>query len=509
MANTVDVSKLTFHVIVKLPDEKLIVPKVTMHVIVGPESEPPAGDAAMVTQMPVLFTADAETSDNAARVSQMPLLAVVDSSDAGNAVRMTQLAVQLLALPIKPATMTQMPIQTVFPLDPTDGKPMLPQWPITERWVSATTLVVSKAGYEQRMALRENPRVTVEYRTPLLNQEQRAQAFYTMYRYGGTVVEYPLFQYLTQLGTPALQGDSALYVDHRASNLREGEAAYIFSSSGTEWVKVVVDTIIASPLSVTLVEPLPVAVDADWWLAPAPPMQLDDGGTVGLDAADNGSMRMSFSAVEPRTLLRPTQDVDPLLSFYEGLLLLPDLWVADSDVAEQFEHGREELASVSNMHYAEGWINPQRVTPRRFFVLKEDLDYWRAFASKVNGRREVFLMPSLRNDLWLNAVPALGATVLVVKNNEVSMYVDSRSNRWLRLRRVNGTVIYRRIVQSVLGTDGLLRLTLNASIGASAGDNQFETISLASKCRLESDEVVIEHHINHCEIAFGVRTVEA
>lgn len=427
--------------------------------------------------------------------------------DSTSGINTTQFFMNIVALEQKPTLTTQYLAQNVYLLEPTDVAPMMPQWPVVERWSFMTTLSTAKAGYEQRMALREDPEIVIDYSVPLIDDEQRAQAFYTMYRYGGSTIQYPLYQYMIRLGVSASMGDLTIAVNATTSNLRVGELAYLLSPDAQVSQAVRIASISDSPHYVEFEEPLAQNVDEDWFIVPMPLCRLQDSGSMSLDTVGNGTLELRLTVIPPRLLLRPNQRTD-LVTLFGTDLMLPDKWTATSDASEMITRDREEIGGVSNRQFTEAFYHPQRVTPRRFFVEKEGLDYWRAWAARVNGRRSTFLMPSFRNDLWLSETPALGATRLMVSNNEISLYMRSESNRWLRIERMDGSVIYRRVSQALMQGDGIVRLDLTASIGSSPGNNQFRRISLMSRCRLESDEIVLEHNVNHIELSFSVRTVE-
>ena len=139
---------------------------------------------------------------------------------------------------------------------------------------------------------------------------------------------------------------------------------------------------------------------------------------------------------------------------------------------------------------------------------KENLDYWRAWLSAVNGRRVPFLMPTYQNDMNLSVAPALGATELVTEDTQIAEYMKSTGIRRLMIRRKDGSIIYRRVVQCFLDMNRTVRLTLDASIGASAGNNEIDMISLLNLTRLASDRVALSHYTNHIELKFSTQTVD-
>jgi hypothetical protein len=438
-----------------------------------------------------------------ARVSQYPIF--VASANPGK-LRISQLPLLVASKPSQPTRISQLPIMVAFPLDATPVSPMIPQWPIEETWEWLTTISLSRAGYEQRMGLRNDPRVITNISIPLTDQDMRIKAFYTLYKYIGSQIEYPLFQYSTRVLIPANGGTQWIDVDVSATNLRVGEAVYFFDHDGLVWIKARVEAISDSPMGVWLDKPLVADVLEGYFIAPAPRCTIEEGSSFSTDSVDNGSLDLSLPVVEARALLRPDQV--STVALYDNLPILPDKWVSSSDVNESFRRGVTILEGVSNREDFKSWYFPQKTTPRHFFVEKEDLDYWRSWFNTISGRRVPFLMPSLKNDLRLSVTPDLGATTLVTGDTQIGEYMRSQAIRWIMIRRKDGSVIYRKVMKAFINLDQTVSLQLDTSIGASAGNNQFDMISLISLTRLASDRVAITHSANYVEIKFSTQTVE-
>lgn len=464
------------------------------------------GSTTTMRHLEVEFKAEVLSPEaNDVRATQFAIQVLTASQ---TPVRVTQVPILLVSTPPQPTRVTQVPIQIMFPLDAEPVLPMLPQWPVRETLSWLTSITTSRFGYEQRMGVRVDPDMVLDLVVPLSSQRERQQAFQTLYRYIGQAIEYPLYQYGTPLLAGATIGESFLQADVTLGNFRTGEAVRVYSRDGSVWVRGVVDTVSDSPMGVQLLEPLEQSVEEDWLIAPAPVFRVPDQSQMGLDAGDNGSMTLSLRMVPPRSVLRPDQSTSALLQTYSSLYILPDLWVAADVVPETFMRDVDTLEAVSNRMDIRNWLHTQRATLRRFAVEKEDLDYWRAWLSAASGRRVPFLMPSLMHDFDLVAPPTLGSSTLVTGQTELSDYLASKANRWLRLERVNGSVIYRQISSYRLEMDRTVTMQLDASVGANPGDNQFQKISITSLSRLGSDEVTLEHYVNHVEISFTVQTVE-
>lgn len=438
-----------------------------------------------------------------ARITQVPINIVEVSVQP---VRLTQVPVSIVYLPPQPVLVTQVPINLAFPLDPEPPAALLPMWPIEERWDWLTTVTMASAGREQRMALRQQPFLRIDHDLALRGDRDRQTAFYTLWRYIGRRLNYPLFAYSAQLAETAPFGATELVFDPVAANCRAGEPVAVWDDVGGLIHYRLLATGALTATGIALAEPLDEALPAGRFIAPAPLVRIADNQAIRMGVMA-GSAPLTLEIVPPRALLRPGQDETP--DMFDGLPILPGRFLNPPNHEERIQYNLETLdTGLADPVDRRSWRGPQIAAPRRYSIRRDSIDEWRAFGTAVHGRRNPFLAPSFRSDFALSAQPAHGATVMVTGDTYVADYFKRPGNRYLRIVTANG-VIYRRVADAVLGMDRKVTIKLAQALGSLPGDNEISMISLMPKCRLGSDTMTVSHFATHAEVAFSAMTVDA
>lgn len=456
--------------------------------LLHPEGNAFVDDAFTFTAVPV-------------RVTQVPIHVVHMEDQEG---RITQIPISVIYIPPKPGSVTQIPINTSFILEPEKPRALLPTWPIVERWSWLTTVVKSISGREQRMAVRVEPHQSFQYSLALLDDEDRQIALYTFWRYIGRHLAYPLFAYSVPLLSTASIGSIYLDVDTDAGNFRIGERVAVFSRDMSLYT-VLETTGLGSPDGIELEQPLEVELSGDLLVAPAPMCRINDGHGLTMNPT-TGQSEVMFTSVATREILRPGQTTS--IDTFAGLPILPQKYIS-SNVSERVTRNIEVLDNAITLPQDyKTWINPQIQSSRSYLIENEDLDYWRKFADTIKGSRGVFLAPSHREDFHLSTSPALGATTLFTADTRVADFMYGAGNKFLRIQRADGSVIYRAVSDAILLMDRTVRIVLTQSIGSAPGNNQIERLSIMSKVRLADDTIELSHMPNHVVVSMTVATVD-
>jgi len=159
-----------------------------------------------------------------------------------------------------------------------------------------------------------------------------------------------------------------------------------------------------------------------------------------------------------------------------------------------------------------GWQVPF-ISGKREFLLNRpsDFDYWRGVADYMKGRQNPFLLPTFRNDLPVINEPALSATVFVSSNVQFFKFWRQRTYSYIRIQTNNG-VIYRKVKEVTVNYDGdgnplSVNVILSSALGAVAGDNIIKLVSFMNICRLDNDEIVLNHGDLQSVLSFDITTV--
>lgn len=504
MASTINISKIGLAVVVKPPSARTVVSKLSMAVVVGPETS--KIQISKISMAVVVAPVDDATY---AEVTQLPLL-VIDKPESDT--ELTQLPVLLINLPFQDSQVTQLPLLTIFTSKPTPSPlPMIPESPVTEVWRWETALNISENGKEQRASLRAKPRVQLEFQVILLNDTDHRIIYQTLFENSDKIFNHPLYQYSAKLTAGASSPDTKVYFNPARTDIRPGEAIALFDphENGTE-IYATVDTVDADGATVT--DALGVDIPEYYMVAPAPKFYFNGVPAISMESI-SGSVAMKVMSEAGRVQLRPSQSVS--LTTLDGIPVLTKRPLANDQVEEAFNRNVTVLDNATAPAVLRtNWTTPF-ISGERIFLAQRpaDMDYWRKFSDTVRGRRTPFLFPSWRDDLPLSSTPTLGATVITTTNTYYAKYFAGFSARYIMIRSRAGT-IYRR-VQDILihydnnGTPSSVDLILASSIGAGAGANENMVVSLMNLCRLDTDEIVLEHYELDTLVRFSVRTVDA
>jgi hypothetical protein len=413
----------------------------------------------------------------------------------------------VVVLPVQPARFTQVENYVVATPRPVPlPLSLVPEIPVVETWSWLTSVNIKDNGKEQRSSLREIPRKRLKFDFVILGDFSRREIFDILWKYQGQEFLYPHY-HLSTLVEPAPLGSTSLVFDPAFTDVRDGEQLAIYDAYTETTRYVSVDVVTAT--GVDLAEPLEFDVGPACLVCSVSTFHLPSSYSLTMDMV-SGSSQITLESTEPRPLQRI--DGSGLLTYYDGYLVL------DKRPMNGVEEGYDK-----NVNWVDNETGkPSPVTRWRpafssgkrsyQFDRRQGMDYWRAFADQARGRFKSFIMTTFFDDLPLVETPALGATELVSSNIQADEYLHSSVYRYVRIERVNGSVIFRRVVDKKLiydvsGDPVALRLILNTSIGSAPGDNQIKMVSFAPLTRLDSDDVTLSHGDTDTTINFSTRTI--
>lgn len=435
-----------------------------------------------------------------ARVTQTPINVVYHSGV--QPAMVTQTPVNIVYESGAPGRVTQTPVSVIFPIDPLPVRMLLPVRPVTETWEWKTGMFKSLFGDEQRMALRSEPFLKVNYQVPIKNEDDRIALRYAFHRFTGARVQYPLFQYSALITALASAGSSFLAFDPTTTNVRDNEPIAVFNDDLTSYQ--LLETSSVTPTGINLAANLEADIPAGYYIAPAPLSRFSDGQQFTMDEL-HGVANIQLTIVPPRTLLRPDEAAS--VTYYDGLPILPDFYLTNEAVPEQFMRNLNTMDTfLQDPNDEITWLNPQLLSKRSYVLTASELDIWRKFAATIRGSQKAFIIPSYRRDFELSAVPVLGASVLQTEDTFVHDYMQYEANRYLLIETANGSV-YRKVTDVRLNMDRTADIYLDEALGLSAGDNIISKIGMMHKVRLAGDAVTLVHHIHHIQLSFGVAGV--
>lgn len=433
------------------------------------------------------------------RVTQVPIHVPIDSLQPG---RVTQVAVHVPYLEPQPARVTQVPIHVTWNFPELGAQSLTPISPATETWMWNTTLTKSIEGFEQRMELRTNPLVTMEVNFAIQNETDRRVYLETLHEYIGKRVNFPQYQYSSQLVSVADAGGTALAFDPLVTDVRVGEQIAVFNSDLSVLDYYTVSTVNANGCVTT--EQFSQTYNTGFFVAPAPSCRVIDNQSMSM-MRYHGTGGMVFEFDLAREIRRPNQNVT--LTTINSIPLVDANFVTGGGVSEGMSYNvmSIEAPSIDTKDFRL-FNHPQWLSNRIYQVEGRNLDYWRQLASAIRGSLKPFFLPTFREDISLSAVPSLGGDTLITTQKGLIGILAYATNRRVLITTANGSS-YNQIIDVREQEDRTIELQLATALGSNAGDNVIERISFVQKVRIADDKMVITHTRTNTTISFTTSSV--
>lgn len=377
----------------------------------------------------------------------------------------------------------------------TNLETLIPEDEITEFLEFKNDVLRLASGEEQRIRLRKNPRQILEHRYIVEEGLVRAKLDLKLANLQHRTWAVGVWEHEVALIVAASTSDITLEVtDTSYSDFRAGGSLLIFVDDGVfefQGILSVVGTTIT--LTGPLENPYPVGArvvpmrkgrlqrDIDGRRYPVNLTEID----LRFDVTDNDrdlADASAFASFEGR----------PLLDGYnfQGLTK-PDGLSRDLVV----------LDPGSGLVYVDSDEIMSRQTTELILFAKTRADAWaiRRLLHYLGGRLVSFYLPTNREDLLVSETLVHGDDQLFI---HFAGYTDNAQSRTpkdvIRLTRTNGTKLDRRVLSSVVTTDGLFEtLILDALWPGPAGNDidpeDVESVMFLQKVRLDTDSVRIDH----------------
>lgn len=449
---------------------------------------------------------DGFTYLNEARVTQIPLLVIHKPVQT---IRITQIPLLVVSLPIQATRVTQIPILPIWTPKPIPlPMALVPDVPVTEIWQWLTVVQIAGGSKEQRSALRSDPRVLMKLSIPIESDDDRMAAFQLLSKYIKTDFDYPLYQYSAKLTAGATAGATKLFFNPVLANSREGELLALYDIVTDETTYVTTTTLDADGANLSS----PLLADVPAYVRVCPAIRFHTTPVVGLTmSAIDGVLNLDLTSMGVRSTVRP--DAAPTITTYDGFTVLDKRPLANTGVDEVLDQNVDWLdSSISAPEPKTYWPVPLISGQRRYLIHRpEGLDYWGAVANTLNGRQKTFLVPTFRNDLELASAPALSATHIVTTNVQYWEFWRYKTWQYLEIETANG-IIRRKVLEAIVNFDVAgdpvsVDIKLDTALGGSAGDNDIRRISYMHLCRMNKDEVSLEHGSVDTVLTIEIRAV--
>lgn len=384
---------------------------------------------------------------------------------------------------------------------------IIPEVPIKETWAYETDTLKSWNGYESRLSLMEQPRVSLDMSITLVDFADRRELYDLIASAIRVPSLVPLFQYATPLTADTAIGGSRLYFDCDATNMRVGVYVAVINRVTRQVVLGRVTTIYAD--GVDLESSVGIGLTADpplWFAMPSLPCFLEDETGISF-GTQSGSFSLRARALGEFDLVRPNST--RTVSTYDGLPVLE--WPLLITTDEKFSYRRDLLDGGVGARAIRSRDIPVEISRTFKFSADrttDDLDYFRTFYSTVRGSQKPFLMSTQLPDLIPVGTITQGTGTLVLDRIDyVSKFFPFDAFKRIEVIYGNGDSSYHNVTSATIDDFGVASITISPSLINDPDYTSISRISYLQKCKA-SDTLQLEHFNDYSYVRFKAQTVE-
>lgn len=357
---------------------------------------------------------------------------------------------------------------------------------ITESLDWSTDILTSESGVEQRSALYLTPRRG--FKCSFIIHAKERQLFNNMMSWSAKNWAIPVWPYI-QISKQVLnKGDDFISCTTQDMDFLENGLALLWRDPFTYEI-VEITTITSNGLNLrrpllntwsrgTRIYPLRIAYFKN---TPQLARKTDNLQTTNIEF--QLAQTSPFEAVPPATSylnypvfeLRPEESED-LTAEYSRLLVTLDNKMALPLITD--------TSGFSFLVQSYEWQALGRADRAKF----KSLLYY------LNGRQKAIWIPSHGDDLTVVARIAATEPMITINECGYSRYaLGDTDKQHIAIYLTNGTVFYRKITNATALTDGTEQLTLDSALGQQVEAKQVMRVCFMRLCRLNSDQVEIDH----------------
>jgi len=382
-----------------------------------------------------------------------------------------------------------------------------PDTPVSERWQWLTDILISWNNVEQRIALRDQPRRTLEIVLSALDELRLRHEFRRLSRTMNRTLIVPYFQYAARLLQTSGIGATKLYFDPARTDLRDDDHVFIYSEATETGFVVQIETVDID--GATLVGPLTDAALIGNFIVPTFASRIDAGAGLQSTAITGQLAARTVSRLPRSSFTRPGSAA--IIAQHDGTDVLDRRVLATSPVAEVFDPGYRIIDGQTGISdITVRWPYPTVTMNVLEFRIDRDkqpgeLDFWRDFCARRHGQRDPFFAPTWRPDLVLSEAPFIGSNKITVFDNDYAIDLFPHAPyQNLQVEAADHAVAYVRVQQITDNGDGTVTLLLSPSLPSEARFAMLDMrVSLLVLSRLAADEIMLVHsgQITHLSLA--------
>jgi hypothetical protein len=379
-----------------------------------------------------------------------------------------------------------------------------PDWsvPVEERLEWVTDVLTSYNGNEQRIALRTNPRRTIDYQFMIDNGSDRRKFEAMLFNWGARTWMMPVWMEGQTLTSEMTAGATSMVVTRQDGNWQDGGYCIVMTAA-FEYEIIKISTI--SGDTVNFRNPTELTWPAGSVYYPAVTGIIGEKQGLTRFNGDTEYGRCTFQILETETVGADSPTT------YRGMPVItePPHWQADitNDYARK----------LRKIDYRVGKFAVEDEAGMPFSIIshhwtcdgKAEIDSLRKFVYARAGKQKAVWLPTFANDLLVVGAIGSSSTYIDVEHCFIVRHLWGHMNRRdIMIEMVNGNRYYRRVTDAVELSTTVERLTINSAIGVAADPEDIRRVSWLALARFDSDSISLAwRHDDWVDCSMNWRTV--
>lgn len=359
-----------------------------------------------------------------------------------------------------------------------------PDWqtPILERLEWKTDVIANYDGSEQRIALRQLPRCSLEFAVLIDGDQQRRGLEAKLWANGAKAWGVPIWTETTYTTADITTGSNIVPVNTTHFCFAVGKKIMLRSCTGRYQLAEIASI---STHSITLTQNLSEAWDVETAIIPVRTGYLDTSQQITRFKGDAvyDTVRFEFDDWD---------EVAPEIAqnYYRGHAVLAQVSDWQQDLTLQYQRKMQVLEFESGKFRDDETGQPVLVHSHHWVLDgREKIDQFLKFLYARRGRLSACWLPSFLNDLQIvNPIANGSAQINIEACDYTDLYQLKKNRRDIRIELTDGNVLYRRIIASNQ-TLNVEHLTLDVPIPQEIAVDDVVRISFMTFSRLATDSI--------------------
>lgn len=373
-----------------------------------------------------------------------------------------------------------------------DILPILSEDQIVETLEWKTDVLTNYNGSEQRIALRQRPRRTLQVDMMIGDDADRKKLYDKLFKTAALTVITPSYQYQSRLKVATVIGDNKIYTNTRRADLRAGENVIVTTFDGVFFMYEV-DTVFADHVTITTA--FSQVIDAGAIVCGGFAGHFPNKSGLAMQQR-GGKAQLSILLTDSRPQVSWPGYVATVPTFNGKPLLLKNP-LSNNDAQEDFDVGLDVIDNATGKPaYYSSWLQPMIEGARAYLIQsllnQDDLEFWRAFLDTVRGSQKTFYTPTYRNDLVRMAGTSFLPGEITVEGTEyATQYFGHAPFNQIEIETSVGT--FQLNIASIENLGDSTKLHFVTPIPVDVSHAEATRISYLMLVRLGSDSVSLTH----------------